>query len=401
MKKQLFRVLSVVSAVVLALGVSAVRAQTADDAKPSSANVPGAEYPRSSPDGRVTFRVKAPDAHTVAINPFNGNIADTGYNGLGKEPYAMTKDSDGFWTVTTPPIIPGFHYYTVLIDGASVDDPSSQTFFGALRELSGVEIPEAGVDFYLPKEVPHGDVRIYWYHSGTTKQWERVFLYLPPGYDTNPQQRYPVLYLRHGGGEDETGWINQGHANFILDNLIAAGKAKPMILVMGSGYASPRNSATNQTPAARAQSMNQTVTMAVDELIPEIDAHFRTIADRDHRAIAGLSMGAGQTLAISMSHLEKFSAVGAFSRPPSNNFDVKTAFDGVMANPAEFNKKLHVFWFGAGTAETGIFNSVKATRAAFDQAGIKYTYVEYPNLAHEWQSWRKQLNDFAPLLFRW
>ena len=374
--------------------------QAPGDSKPSTANVPGAEYPRVASDGRITFQVTAPDAKSVAINPFNGNVADTGYNGLGKDPYAMTRDKDGFWTVTTPPIIPGFHYYTVLVDGASVDDPSSQTFFGAMRELSGVEVPEPGADFYSPKEVQHGEVRIYWYSSKTTQRWERVFVYLPPGYDTNPQQHYPVLYLRHGGGEDETGWINQGHANFILDNLIAAGKAKPMILVMGSGYGGPRISSTNQTPAARAQSMELAVKMAVEELIPETDAHFRTIPDRDHRAIAGLSMGAGQALAIGLANLDKYSAVAAFSRPPANNFDVKTAFNGAMADPTSLNNKLRVFWFGAGTAETGIFNSLKASRALFDQAGIKYTYVEYPNLGHEWQIWRKQLNDFAPLLFQ-
>ena len=264
-----------------------------------------------------------------------------------------------------------------------------------------VEVPEPGTDFYQPKDVPHGDVRIYGYNSKITTQWETVYVYLPPGYDTHPQVRYPVLYLRHGGGENETGWIRQGHANFILDNLIAAGKAKPMIIVMGSGYGTPRNTMANSTPAARAKSMDAVVKMATDELIPEIDTHFRTIANRDHRAIAGLSMGAGQTLAIGLSNLDKYSAIGAFSRPPAANFDVKTAYNGAFADPAAFNKKLHLFWFGTGTAETGIFNSVKATRAAFDQAGVHYSYVEYPGLAHEWQIWRKQLNDFAPKLFQW
>ena len=385
----------------LVLVPSAIHAQPPVDSRPSSANIPGAEFPAVSSDSRVTFRVKAPDAQHVEINPFNGNVQDTGFNGLGREPYPMTKDKDGFWTVTTPPIVPGFHYYTVLIDGASVDDPSSETFFGALRELSGVEVPEPNADFYTPKDVPHGEVRLYGYNSKTTSQWEKVYIYLPPGYDTHPQQRYPVLYLRHGGGESESGWINQGHANFILDNLIAAGKAKPMIIVMGSGYATPRSSMGNSTPAARARSMDATVKMATEELIPEIDAHFRTIPNKDHRAIAGLSMGAGQTLAIGLSHLDTYSAIGVFSRPPAANFDVKTAYNGSLADPAAFNKKLHLFWFGAGTEETGIFNSVKETRAAFDKSGIHYTYVEYPGLAHEWQSWRKQLKDFAPKLFQW
>lgn len=379
-----------------------VEAQSTDDAQPSINNVPGARYPLVSADGRVTFRIDAPQASSVAIAPLAGNIDRIGYNGLGKAPYPMEKDKDRYWTVTTPPVVPGFHYYTVMIDGASVNDPSSETFYGALRELSGVEVPEPGVDFYYPRNVAHGRVSAHWYHSDVSGRLEQIFVYLPPGYDSRPQQRYPVLYLRHGGGENETGWVKQGRVNVILDNLIAEGRARPMIVVMGSGYAAPAGVAVESTPGTRRgpQSMERIIAMAVDELVPEVDANFRTIADRDHRAMAGLSMGAAQTLAIGLGNLDKYSALGVFSRPPSNVIDPETSYDGVMADAAAFNSKLRVFWFGAGTAETGVYNLLKQSRAALDEAGIEYGYVEYAGLAHEWQTWRKQLHDFAPLLFQ-
>jgi enterochelin esterase-like enzyme len=390
---------------ILALAASTGWAQAPDNSEPAATNVLNAQYPRVSPDGRVTFRVKVPGAQKVQIEPFNGLIENNGYNGLGKAPYEMTKDSGGFWTVTTPPVVPGFHYYSVLIDRASLNDPSSETFFGANRELSGVDVPEPGVDFYLPKDVPHGQVRIFWHYSKITGQWRRVFIYTPPDYETHFQQRYPVLYLRHGGGEDETGWTKQGHVNFILDNLIAAGKAKPMIVVMERGYASrpgqPPAAPAASTPLRPAPETPDVAEVTVKELIPAVDAHFRTIPDRDHRAMAGLSMGSIQTLSIGLHNLDTFSALCVMSRPPIDNFDVQTFYGGVMADAAAFNKKLHLFWFGAGTEEPGIYNSLKATRAAFDKAGIQYTYVEYPGLAHEWQIWRKQLNDFAPKLFQW
>jgi enterochelin esterase-like enzyme len=362
-----------------------------------------AEYPRVSADSRVTFRVKAPDASKVQIQPLSGLTDNNGYNGLGKAAYDMTKDQDGYWTVTTPPVVPGFHFYHVLIDGASVNDPSSQSFRASYSEASGVEVPERGVDFYLPKNVPHGQVRMFWYDSKLTQQWRRVYLYLPPDYDAHPERRYPVLYLRHGGGEDVTSWVEVGHANFILDNLIAAGKTKPMIVVMETAYATLPG-AVGGPPPHHLRPSPETPEMArltVNETIPTIDANFRTIPDREHRAIAGLSGGALQTLSIGMHNLDKFSAMGVFSRPPFDNFDVNTFYDGVLADASAFNKKVHLFWWGVGTAEPGIYTSVQATRAALDKAGVKYSYVEYPGLSHEWQSWRKQLNDFAASLFRW
>ena len=211
----------------LLLAAPAGRAQDAkpDDTVPAPTNVQGQPYPRIHPDLRVTFRIKAPDARKVVFRFFD------------PREYSATKDKDGFWTATTDPQVPGFHYYRVIIDGAEVYDPSSHTFYGTGKDASGIEIPEKGVDFYLAKDVPHGEVRERPYFSKTTQDWRRAFVYTPPGYESNPEMRYPVLYLQHGGGEDETGWPRQGHVAFILDNLIAERKARPMIVVMERGYA--------------------------------------------------------------------------------------------------------------------------------------------------------------------
>ena len=203
------------------------RAQAADESLPATSNVRGAQYPRVHPDLRVTFRLKAPDARKVQLHPAG--------DGLGKADLDMVRGDDGLWTVTTPPAVAGFHYYWFLVDGTVVNDPSSETYFGWARQTSGVEIPEKGVDFYLPKDVPHGEVRVRWYFSKITGQWRRAYVYAPPDYDRNQRARYPVLYLQHGSGEDERGWSNQGRASFILDNLLAQGKARPMIVVMACG----------------------------------------------------------------------------------------------------------------------------------------------------------------------
>src|SRR4051812_37962029 len=208
-----------------ALIAGVASAQGAGDFKPAETNVWDAEYPRVDSQGRVEVRVKAPEANSVKLNFWSGPKVD------------MQKQADGVWSVTTAPIVAGLHYYVINIDGAEVNDPGSQAFFGGSRFASAVEIPEAGSTYYSAQDVPHGQVREVWYHSSVTGTWRHALVYLPPNYDTQTKQRYPVLYLQHGGGEDETGWVRQGHANFILDNLIAAGDAKPMIVVMGSGYA--------------------------------------------------------------------------------------------------------------------------------------------------------------------
>jgi enterochelin esterase-like enzyme len=389
----------------LALAVQArsVQAQPANDSTPASTNVPGAEYPRITPDLRVIFRVKAPDAQKVAFD-------------LGKR-YDAQKDADGLWTVTTDPQVPGFHYYFLVIDGVQVNDPASETFYGTGKQASGIEIPEKGVDYYLPRDVPHGDVREKWYHSATTGDWRRVFVYTPPGYDTGQETRYPVLYLQHGAGEDERGWSNQGHVSFIMDNLIAEGKTVPMLVVMERGYARkpgetpisfgpPRGNAGGPAPAPPDFSrIFQTFDEVVSkDLVPYIDANFRTTPDRDHRALAGLSMGGLQAFIIGLNHLDLFSSIGGFSGAGGGfggaAFDPKTANNGVMADADAFNRRVQVLFLSIGTAEPQrMQDSVRGYHDALTKAGIKTVFYESPDTSHEWLTWRRSLHEFALLLF--
>lgn len=381
------------------LPVLVCAAYAQDGPQPASTNVRGAEYPRVHSDGSVTFKLEVPTAQKVQVAPgTDGNVGNNGTNGLGKEPYDMVKDADGAWTVTTPPVVPGFHYYWLLVDGVPVNDPNSETFFGYNKPTSGIEIPEKGVDFHDWKDVPHGQVRIRWYYSKITESVRQAYIYTPPDYDTNLQARYPVLYLNHGGGEDETGWTRQGHANFIMDNLLAAGKAKPMVVVMDRGYAGKPGEKPVQSPGPPQDSTLEQVFMK--EIVPLVDANYRTIADRDDRAMAGLSMGSGHALQIACNNLDKFSYIGVFSRAPYREFDLKTVYHGAFANPEAFNKKVHLFYWSIGTAEPAIYKWDKATSEALSKAGIKTVLVQWPGLAHEWQNWRKALNDFAPRLFR-
>jgi enterochelin esterase-like enzyme len=367
----------------------------ADEGQPASSNVRGAQYPRVHPDLRVTFRVTAPGAQKVQLQPGGGE------NGLGNGPFDMVRGEGGVWTVTTPPAVPGFHYYWLLVDGVPVNDPSSETYFGYGKPTSGVEVPEKGIDFYDAREVPHGEVRIRWYHSKVADQWRRAFVYTPPEYDAQPRARYPVLYLQHGAGEDERGWTTQGRANFILDNLISAGKARPMIVVMDSGYAMKAGAEAAPQPgqpAFRAQTAGFEEVL-LNDLIPLIDSTYRTKADREHRALAGLSMGGMQTLQIAPAHLERFAYIGAFSAP-SRGFDPATASGGAYRDAAAFNRRVRLLWLGAGTGETAIHASVMEMHGALERAGIQHVFVESPGTAHEWQTWRRALYDFAPRLFR-
>lgn len=358
----------------------------ADDATPAPSNVPRAEHPKVHADGRVTFLLKAADAKKVQLQPGGSD------NGLGAKAFDMDRGDDGQWTVTTPAAVPGFHYYWFVVDGAIVNDPGSETYFGWGRQCSGIDIPEKGVDFYDVKDVPHGEVRALWYHSKVTGKARRAMVYTPPGYDKTTD-KYPVLYLQHGAGEDELGWTTQGKANFILDNLLAAKKAKPMIVVMDNGYADK----VGQQP--RGFDFTGFEAVLTEELIPKIDATYRTQADRDHRALAGLSMGGMQALQIGLKHLDTFSAIGAFSAPPGNQFDVEKSYGGVFADSAAFNKRMKLLWLGAGTAETRFADGLKAMHTALDKKGVKHATFESDGTAHEWQTWRRSLHDFAPRLF--
>jgi enterochelin esterase-like enzyme len=378
------------TAAIVAAGLC--RAQAGDDGKPAATNIPGAQYPRVYSDLRVAFRVEAPGARKVQVQPGGDD------NGLGKGPYDMVRGETGVWTVTIPPAQPGFHYYWLLVDGFPCNDPSSFTYYGWNKETGGVEVPDQ-TDFYDTKDVPHGEVRARWYFSKTTGQWRRAMVYTPPDYDSNAT-RYPVLYLQHGAGESERGWTAQGRANFILDNLTAAKRARPMIVVMENGMVAERPGAAASAEGGphRPWPNEAFSDVVIDDLIPMIDAAYRTIADREHRAIAGLSMGGGQALQIGLTHLDRFAYIGAFSGA-MRRLDVKTSYGGAFNDAAEFNGKVRLLWFGAGKGEEGMHQAAVAAHETLEQAGIKNVFFECP-FAHEWQTWRYDLREFAPRLFR-
>lgn len=359
----------------------------AQDATPAITNVRGTAIPRVYPDRRVTFQLKAPNASKVQLQPGGDD------NGLGKGPMDMSRGEGGLWTVTTPPAVPGFHYYWFLVDGTIVNDPSSETFFGWGRQSSGIEIPSSEADFYAVKNVPHGDIRAVIYRSALENGWRRAYVYTPPDYDAASMKRYPVLYLQHGMGEDERGWSNQGRLHHILDNLIAAKKCTPMVVVMDRGYASR----TAEQPMTH-RPPNIFGDVIVNELIPFIDGRFRTLADREHRALAGLSMGGWQALEIGLAHLDRFAYLGAFSSPVKG-FDRVSSYEGVFRDAGSFNQRVRLLWLSAGTSEPTIHKSVRDLYEGLNAAGIASQFSSYPNLAHEWQTWRYSLRDFAPLLF--
>jgi len=387
----------------LALVAGTCVAQDANQFQPAGTNVWGAQYPRIDAAGRVQVRIKAPEANKVKLNFWSGPKVD------------MEKEADGFWSVTTTPMVPGLHYYVINIDGADASDPGSTAFFGGTRYTSAVEIPEPGSTYYSIQDVPHGQVREVWYESKVTGSWRHAMVYLPPDYEAQAKQRYPVLYLQHGGGEDETGWIRQGRANAILDNLIEAKEAKPMIVVMAYGYARraglPAPNVTGPTlgSAQGAQARDEMAKTFEDDvtqvLIPFIDKSFRTLADRDYRAMAGLSMGGFQTFQITTKHLDLFSHIGGFSgiggMLEDRKWDFKTDFNGIFADRAVFAKKVHLLYFGVGTAEPERFSTrIRSLHTALTEAGIEHVYWESPGTDHEWQTWRRNLKDFAPRLFR-
>jgi para-nitrobenzyl esterase len=369
-----------------------VRASAAEDARPATTNVLGAEYPRVLPDHSAAFQLKAPDARSVAVNI------------MGKQ-YPMTPDADGMWSVTTPPLGEGFHYYQLIVDGVRVNDAGSHAYFGTGKDASGIEVPEDGPDYYLAKDVPHGDVRIRIYHSKITGAWRRCFVYTPPDYDTNLSVRYPVLYLQHGMGEDETGWIFQGHANLILDNLIAEKKAVPMIIVMDNGYATRPSGPMGPSSARGPGDFSAFEDVIIKDVIPMIDSSFRTLPDRDHRAMAGLSMGANQALHVATHNLDTFAYMAGFSGTmnglSTDALHPATAFNGTFKDGAAFNAKVKLLWLGMGTQEPAPFpGAIGAFRTMLEKAGVNYVFFSSPGTAHDWLTWRRDLNDFAPRLFR-
>jgi enterochelin esterase family protein len=352
---------------------------------PAPSNVAGREYPWVLPDSRVIFRLKATNATEVFVLPKGQD------NGLGPKPYAMTQGSNGVWEVTTPPVQPGFHYYELVVDGLRINDPNSETYFGWGQPTSGIEVPDPQLDFYHAKVVPHGEVRALFYHSRITGALRRAFVYTPPGYEQN-RKSYPVLYLQHGAGESERAWGVQGRVNFILDNLIAEKKAKPMIVVMDNGYA--RFAGSTNAPGARGT--EAFADLVVRELMPMVEKNYRTRRKPNQRAIAGLSMGAGQALHIGLSNQDKFAFVGAFSGG-LRDLDPKTAYGGAFSNAPRLNNHLRLLWLGLGTADTG-YEAMQNGCQALEEAHIRYIRHEVPD-AHEWQAWRKHFHEFAQRIF--
>lgn len=365
---------------------SAASAQTNQiptDARPAQSDVPGAQFPLIDSNHRAWFRIVAPEAKTVSVS-LPGARA--------------TKGDDGAWTVVTSPLAPGFHYYTLNIDGVIVCDPASESYFGTSKTSSGIEIPSPLEDFYLPRDVPHGDIRAHYYLAKTTDKIRRCFVYTPPGYDTNLTARYPVLYLQHGMGEDARGWSDQGCAGFILDNLIAAGKAKPMLLVMDDGGITP-GAMTGPRKDGRPMFWDKFSEIFIADIIPMIDSTYRTIPDREHRAMAGLSLGGTQTMEIIQTHLDEFAYIGVFSAPFGFP-QVPNGFSGLLGDPAAFARQVKVLFISYGAAGDLAARGTTKFHKELDQAGIRHVYYVSPGTAHEWQTWRRSLYRFAQLLFQ-
>jgi enterochelin esterase-like enzyme len=356
-------------------GSFVMQAQVQNPGKPAASNVRRAAFPSILPDNSVAFRVHAPNAQKVQID-------------LGRK-YDLVKKDGGFWEGTTDPQSEGFHYYSLVIDDVAVCDPSSETYFGMSRMASGIEIPyPAGTNQFYIADVPHGDVRMKRFFSKTSNEWRRMYVYTPPGYDTSGK-KYPVLYIQHGGGEDERGWAEQGRTDIILDNLIANKQAVPMLVVMSDG----------NTQDFESELLN--------DCIPFVEKNFRVKADRVNRVLAGLSMGGIQTLNTGIAHPELFSSLGVFSSgwfanasPMTSNMDNPEKYYTMLKEKKDlYNRQFNHFWLSMGGKEDIAYNNCQVMMKRFDEIGIKYTYYEYPG-GHTWPVWRESLYRFAQLLFK-
>ncbi len=416
MKKTLSLVLLIVlsiSGVGLAqTGQPLVNSKATGTAHPSPYNLYGAQYPRIEADSRVTFRFTAPYAQKVQVS-------------IANVPFDLVKGADGVWTYTSEPQDLGYHNYWMIVDGAIVLDPATDGFIGYSHMCNAFEIPDPDGGFYDLKDVPHGNVLIENYFSKTTNSWRLIYIYTPPDYEKNTSSRYPVLYLQHGGGEDQRVWIEMGRTNLILDNLIAEGKCKPFIVVMETSAAykpgetppQPRQmaapapgqgapggqptppppppaagqAAPGGQPAPGAQrprfSFDTYAELMINDMIPYIDSNFRTLANQSNRAMSGLSMGAMCTKSVTLAHLDTFGYIGLFS-------------GGTIA-PAEITdkSKVKLVFMSYGSRERGS-EGVKNAADALNQAGIKSASYVSPLTAHEFQSWRRSLREYAMLLFK-
>lgn len=380
-------------------------AQVVEDFKPATTNQEGHQYPMVNSQRMVRAQISAPEANSVKLD-------------IGGVKYDMVKNSEGVWTGESAPQDEGFHYYQLNIDGASVPDPGSLFYYGASRWGSGIDIPAADEDFYTVKNVPQGSVNEVYYYSTVTEKMRHCYIYLPAAYSQNPTKRFPVLYLQHGMGENETGWSAQGKTGIIMDNLIASGKAVPFIIVMDNGLnaipAHPDTTkARRQLPfpgmgprpgGQRPQGMGQRPgggprrdfssftgfeDVLLQDIIPMVEKNYRVIADTEHRALAGLSMGGMQTHMITLANPTKFAYVGIFSGGTIRPEELQDAND--------FKKTNKVLFMSYGGKEN---MGVDQAAADLKALGINaHSYVS-PETAHEWQTWRRSLYQFAQLLFK-
>ena len=359
------------------------RIEVPADAFIAETTVPGNEFPKVDKERRAYFYLHAPEANKVVLD-------------ICSKKYEMQRDGKGGWMAVTDPLVVGFHYYFMNIDGVNFIDPSTETFFGCNREAGGIEIPEGDEgNYYRPQQgVAHGQVRSIYYYAKSTNEWRHALVYTPAEYEKG-KKKYPVLYLQHGMGEDETGWSKQGHMQHIMDNAIANGEAVPMIVVMESGdvKAPFRGGDNRQGFSSYGASFYKVM---INDLIPYIDANFRTKTDRDHRAMAGLSWGGHQTFDLVMNNMDKFSYMGAFSGAIFG-LDAKTAYDGKFANGDEFNKKIHYLFLSCGSEEN--FGTEKLAES-LRNCGVKVDFQVSPGTHHEWLTWRRGLKQFIPHLFK-
>ena len=356
------------------------------DAVIAETTIPGNEFPKVDKEHRAYFNISAPEARKVIVDI------------CGKK-YDMQPDGKGNWMAVTDPLVPGFHYYFMEINGVRFVDPATETFFGCNRQSGGIEIPEGDEgNYYRPQQgVPQGQVRSLYYFAKSTNEWRHAMVYTPADYEKG-KKKYPVLYLQHGMGEDETGWSKQGHMQHIMDNLIAKGDAVPMIVVMESGdIKAPFKGGDNRQGFSTYG--NSFYEVMMNDLIPTIDAKFRTLTDRDHRAMAGLSWGGHQTFDVVLNHLDKFAWMGTFSGAIFG-LDVKTAYNGIFTRPDEFNKKIHYLFMMSGTEGMDKMFNTKKTVDELNAQGIKAVYYESTGTDHEWLTWRRGLKEFVPKLFK-
>ncbi|GAT63451.1 alpha/beta hydrolase-fold protein [Paludibacter jiangxiensis] len=348
--------------------------------RPAESNIRSAQYPQILPDGRAVVRIKAPEAQKVQLD-------------LGKK-YDMVKGAGGVWEATTDSLSEGFHYYTINVDGVGVCDPSSETFYGMGREASGIEVPFRGDSYYETRNVPHGDIRIKRYYSEVTNSWRNFYMYTPPGYDQNTSEKYPVLYIMHGGGEDQRGWATQGKTDLIIDNLIAEKKAVPMVIVMPDGNL-PAGNFGEEGLKMFEKEMKQSI-------IPFVEKNYRVKTDAQSRALAGLSMGGLQTLYMGLFNTDMFAYLGVFSSGwIQNMFDdvANRQYEYLQNNVDKVNANLKKLWISQGGKEDIAWQNCQTMRGKLDAMKIKYVYSEYPG-GHTWPVWRNNIYNFAQVLFK-